>query len=305
MTVCARCRAKVVETARFCSECGSWVVHAFNAGVAVSPEASTGLDPMTGLPRAAPLPAFEPLSPMTVETGLADADTTLPSQPPIMASSLGGPKKTAMRSVPPPAALTDKKSIARTDVGRVSLPEMSARPPSVPPPPITASVETAAAGRSPLQLPNVAMPSGFDVPVSRAPRTIADATPRSGEQGAAHAVSRAKRPLGAFLVSYQYEPLGAFWPLGQGANLIGRSGGRADVDVGLADITVSNEQAIIHVDPNHLGIEDKGSKNGTFVNGRPLIAGAKAPLRHGDRVRFGSFETVVVVVPNLAYAAGS
>jgi pSer/pThr/pTyr-binding forkhead associated (FHA) protein len=122
---------------------------------------------------------------------------------------------------------------------------------------------------------------------------------------AAHGVSRAKRPLGAFLVSYQYEPLGAFWPLGQGPNLVGRSGGSADVDIGLADITVSNEQAVIHVDPNHLGIEDKGSKNGTFVNGRPLIAGAKAPLRHGDRVRFGSFETVVVVVPNLAYAAGS
>ena len=246
-------------------------------------------------------PTAHPMTPMTVETGLADADTTLPSQPPIMA----GPKKTAMRSVPPPPALAEKKSIARTDVGRVSLPEMNARPPSVPPPPVTGSVETAAAGRSPLQLPNVALPSGYDVPVSRAPRTIADATPRSSDRNAVHAVSRAKRALGAFLVSYQYEPLGAFWPLGQGANLVGRSGGRADVDVGLADITVSNEQAVIHVDPNHLGIEDKGSKNGTFVNGRPLIAGAKAPLRHGDRVRFGSFETVVVVVPNLAYAAGS
>ncbi|MEO7096332.1 MAG: FHA domain-containing protein [Polyangiales bacterium] len=298
MTVCARCRAKVVQTARFCSECGSWVVHEVSTGVVVSPEASTGLDPMTGKPRVAPPSPTEPMSPMTVETGLADAVTTLPTS--LMPAS---PKKTAMRSVPPPAALVDKKAIVRTDVGRVSLPEVSARPPSVPPPPTTSSSEITGGGKSPLVLPNMAMPSAFDVPVSRAPRTIADATPRS--ELAAHGVSRAKRSLGAFLVSYQYEPLGAFWPLGQGANLVGRAGGRADVDVGLADITVSNEQAVIHVDPNHLGIEDKGSKNGTFVNGRPLIAGAKAPLRHGDRVRFGSFETVVVVVPNLAYAAGS
>lgn len=116
-------------------------------------------------------------------------------------------------------------------------------------------------------------------------------------------LGRPPRPLGAFLVSYQYEPLGTFWPLGVGTNIIGRAGaGRPDLDVGIADSTVSSEQALIDVDERGITVEDRRSRNGTSVNGRAIVAGVRVPLAHGDRVRFGSFETILVQVP---YPAGA
>jgi pSer/pThr/pTyr-binding forkhead associated (FHA) protein len=85
--------------------------------------------------------------------------------------------------------------------------------------------------------------------------------------------------------------------------MVGRSGGgRPDIDVGISDTTVSSEQATIEVEPQGISIEDRGSRNGTSVNGRTIAAGVRVPVVHGDRVKFGSFETIVVLVP---YPAGS
>jgi hypothetical protein len=184
-----------------------------------------------------------------------------------------GPQRTAIKSVPPPAALRRSEPPARTDVGRLSPLASSAYPATTTPSP-----------------PSLEAP-----PMSNVAKTLVD-TPSSTP---AHTVGKSKRRLGAFLVSFQYEPLGAFWPLAVGPNLVGRSGlgARPDLDIGLADTTVSTEQAVVHVEPGHVGIEDRGSKNGTFVNGRPLLSGVRAPLQHGDRIRFGSFEVMVVLVP--------
>ena len=116
-------------------------------------------------------------------------------------------------------------------------------------------------------------------------------------------MGRPPRPVGAFLVSYQYEPLGTFWPLGLGTNLVGRAGsGRPDLDVGISDTTVSSEQALFEVDARGITVEDRASRNGTTVNGRAAAAGARVPVAHGDRVKFGSFETILVQVP---YPVGS
>jgi hypothetical protein len=118
---------------------------------------------------------------------------------------------------------------------------------------------------------------------------------------------RTPRPLAAFLVSFQYEPLGTYWPLGAGSNLVGRSGGgRPDLDVGIGDTTVSSEQAVVELDSLRPGVltatvEDRSSRNGTSVNGRAIGPGVRVPVGHGDRIRFGSFETVLVLVP---YPAG-
>ena len=209
----------------------------------------------------------EAIAPGTIETGVVAAD----------ARASGGAadptRRTEIKSIPPPAALRPSAPPPQiTDVGRLS--PMSS--PAFPAARITAE-------------------ASIELPTSRAPKTLLDPTPPSIP--IAQASSRPKRPLAAFLVSFQYEPLGAYWPLGTGPNLVGRAGARPDLDIGFADATVSNEQATIHVEAGQLGIEDRGSTNGTFVNGRPLLAGARAPLQHGDRVRFGSFETLVVVVP--------
>lgn len=142
-----------------------------------------------------------------------------------------------------------------------------------------------------------------DLPRRTGSRTVVDATP--APITSSRSTVRAPRPLGAFLVSYQYEPLGTYWPLGLGSNVIGRSGGgRPDLDVGIGDTTVSSEQAVVEIDtPNRPGgplvavLEDRGSRNGTAVNGRPVTAFARVPIAHGDHIRFGSFETVLVLVP--------
>lgn len=112
------------------------------------------------------------------------------------------------------------------------------------------------------------------------------------------AVGRTPRPLGGFLVSYQYEPLGTFWPLATGANLVGRAGsGRPDLDVGIADGTVSTEHVSIAIDARGVTVQDLGSRNGSALNGALLPPRMPTPLRHGDRLRLGSFETIVVLVP--------
>ena len=43
-------------------------------------------------------------------------------------------------------------------------------------------------------------------------------------------------------------------------------------------------------------LEDRGSFNGTFLNGSRIQAGAKVPLRHGDRIGLGA-ESVVFSAP--------
>jgi hypothetical protein len=233
------------------------------------------------------------LASMTNVTGDRTSEDTTPQghapRSETAQSGVVGPKRTAIKSVPPPdalrpAALKRPEAPARTDVGRM-------RPLS----PLARSDIPGVTSPNAPSAPSPAHSMEVPAPMSNVAKTLVD-TPSSTP---AHTVGKSKRRLGAFLVSFQYEPLGAFWPLAVGPNLVGRSGNHArpDLDIGLADTTVSTEQAIIHVEPGHVGIEDRGSKNGTFVNGRPLLSGVRAPLQHGDRVRFGSFETMVVLVP--------
>lgn len=75
--------------------------------------------------------------------------------------------------------------------------------------------------------------------------------------------------------------------------LIGRSdpakGIHPDINLGLVD--TSNSVSRIHAEITQATggfyIEDKGSMNGTFINGQKLSPGKPAPLRSGDECRFG------------------
>ena len=52
---------------------------------------------------------------------------------------------------------------------------------------------------------------------------------------------------------------------------------------------LSRNHAVIRVDMDgHLLVEDLGSCNGTFVNGRPLIPGTPLSVKEGDLIQFGS-----------------
>ena len=81
-----------------------------------------------------------------------------------------------------------------------------------------------------------------------------------------------------------------------GAVRIGRA---PQSDLCLADSSVSRHHAVIHVEPR-LAVEDLGSGNGTFVNGRPVPPGEPAPLEPRDLVELG--DTLLLVQSTRASA---
>ncbi|MDD5200466.1 MAG: FHA domain-containing protein [Terrimicrobiaceae bacterium] len=63
----------------------------------------------------------------------------------------------------------------------------------------------------------------------------------------------------------------------------------ADNTIQIEDASVSSHHAEIAVEKGEYHLHDKGSTNGTFVNGQPVT---DAILRDGSQVRFGSVEAV-------------
>jgi hypothetical protein len=122
--------------------------------------------------------------------------------------------------------------------------------------------------------------------------------------GIAHAVSpvqlepEAPRTLAGFLVSYETVPLGQYWPIHQGRNVVGRLGAAPALDVEISHPTTSSRHAVLTASarPGRVVIEDIGSTNGTFVNEAPVPAGQPRELNDGDRVRFGLFNAVIKLV---------
>jgi hypothetical protein len=110
-----------------------------------------------------------------------------------------------------------------------------------------------------------------------------------------------KRELVGFLVSYQSDTYGAYWPLYAGRNLVGRAGAADGLDIEISDPTTSSNHAALHVESGNRSVlvEDLGSTNGSFVNDDPLGPQGRREVRDNDRVRFGGFGLVVKVVPRV------
>jgi pSer/pThr/pTyr-binding forkhead associated (FHA) protein len=100
--------------------------------------------------------------------------------------------------------------------------------------------------------------------------------------------------LVGFLVTFQNDPTGSFWPLHSGRTAIGRSSSEG-VDIALQDASASSRHASIHADPatGQAFVEDDGSRNGTFLNEGRLPSGERRQLRDNDRLRLGSTTFVV------------
>lgn len=98
-----------------------------------------------------------------------------------------------------------------------------------------------------------------------------------------------------FLVTFQNEPLGKFWPLRSGRTVLGRAGVEHEADVALQDASASARHAVIQGDPStgQAYVEDAGSRNGTFVNEQKLAQGKQRQLHDNDRLRLGSITLVV------------
>jgi pSer/pThr/pTyr-binding forkhead associated (FHA) protein len=72
------------------------------------------------------------------------------------------------------------------------------------------------------------------------------------------------------------------FPLGEGAIVIGRAD---DATLRIDSGGVSRHHARIVVNGDEARVEDLGSKNGTFVDGKPLTSARL--LREGDEIRVG------------------
>jgi pSer/pThr/pTyr-binding forkhead associated (FHA) protein len=78
---------------------------------------------------------------------------------------------------------------------------------------------------------------------------------------------------------------------------IGRA---ADSDLELLAETVSRLHALMAESEGRWFVEDRGSFNGTYLNGTRLQPGIRLPLRHGDRVTVGSEHLVFSCPSELA-----
>lgn len=114
--------------------------------------------------------------------------------------------------------------------------------------------------------------------------------------GAEEPTSTERRGLVGFLVSYQDDPLGHYWPVHQGANIIGRSDTGESVDIPIGHGTTSTKHASIECDGQRCTLVDLGSTNGTFHNEEALGYQGRRELRDGDTVRFGGFSVIFLNV---------
>ena len=113
--------------------------------------------------------------------------------------------------------------------------------------------------------------------------------------GPAGAPAPIQRVLVGFLVTFQHEPGGSFWPIYSGRTTLGRSGGDTPVDVGIVDASASSRHASVHADPTtgYAFAEDESSRNGTFLNDQKLAGGERRQMRDSDRLRLGSTTFVI------------
>jgi pSer/pThr/pTyr-binding forkhead associated (FHA) protein len=114
--------------------------------------------------------------------------------------------------------------------------------------------------------------------------------------GGAKADPAGRRALAGFLVSYQDDPMGKFWPLWQGKNSVGRADTGQKVEIEIAHGTTSTHHATIECDPQRFILTDLGSTNGTFHNEEAIGFQGKRELRDGDKIRFGGYSVMVVNV---------
>jgi DNA-binding winged helix-turn-helix (wHTH) protein len=98
-----------------------------------------------------------------------------------------------------------------------------------------------------------------------------------------------KSPTGPRLVSKSHD-----WILSEGSNLVGRD---PDCAVRLDSPSVSRHHARISVAGRETTVEDLRSKNGTYVNDRPVTA--PVVLDDGARIRFGSMRMTYRILSGL------
>ncbi|MFO0675434.1 MAG: FHA domain-containing protein [Polyangiaceae bacterium] len=158
-----------------------------------------------------------------------------------------------------------------------------------------------AAQQPPPQAPAAYAPSGAYSPAAIPPAPVAQRPQSHAPAASPAAAASGDKVLRGFLVSYQTNPKGEFWPLTGGTTTLGRAGSGEALAIAIADPTISSRHASLHVDGStgSVVVEDHGSTNGTYVNEDHLGFNGKRDLRDGDRVRFGGYTAQVKIIARL------
>ncbi len=210
-------------------------------------------------------------------TAPAPAGPAAPAPPPMAApqqaapGGFGGMAAGAMGGIAQPAA-----------IGFGAPPPMVAAPGGVAAPPPMMP------GRAPMQPGAVAPPPVFAPPPMMSPGSL------SGPPPVGSPIGTQGRVLVGFLVTFQNDPAGSFWPIHSGRTQLGRSASEG-VDIALQDASASSRHASVHADSStgQAFVEDDSSRNGTFLNEQRLSPGDRRQLRDNDRLRLGSTTFVV------------
>ncbi|WP_437605266.1 FHA domain-containing protein [Sorangium sp. So ce834] len=297
-------------------------------GLAASPGGvpfSSGADspfPVSPWARAAPSAGLtsQPSSPPMNQPGVTPAQPPLAS--PIPGIVPGAPMGGAMgqpAGAPSPVFGTPPQMVAQPPmVVPTAAPGMVAPPPmvqggAVAPPPLVQGgavappplVQGGAVAPPPLVQGGAVAPPPMvqgGVPAAaqgRAPAIVAPPMVQGAVPAAVQPVpGQPSRVLVGFLVTFQNDPGGSFWPIYSGRTQVGRAGADPATEIGLPDASASSRHASLHADPTtgQVFIEDDGSRNGTFVNEQRLGQGERRQLRDNDRLRLGSTTFVVKVL---------
>jgi hypothetical protein len=289
MNPCANCGASPRPADKFCNTCGTPIPAGESTAPAYTAPAGWGAAPPP--PRCQmghDVPPGQNYCPQGHPIALEQVQFAPPAAPAYGASPSGSGAKYAQAGQPAgaaPAAPGYGAPAANAYGGAPPQypPQALAYPPPAPPPP----------------------PPGY------APPPLAAAPPVAPGYSPGHAIAQAPAApdpkvaapipasaLTGFLVSFDANPSGDFWPLSGGRHTLGRANSGDSVDIPLADATISSRHAVIDVDAlaGKVHVEDTGSTNGTFVNDDHVGFSGRRELKDGDKLRLGGFTTLVKVL---------
>jgi len=112
------------------------------------------------------------------------------------------------------------------------------------------------------------------------------------------------KPIIGFLVSVSRTEEGEYWVLKQGQNTIGSG---ANCNIVLSESLVSGVHAVLAVHRNpgdnnrlSIGLMDKGSSNGTFVN-ENYIGFNPVQCKNLDKIKIGNYELLLILFDVVDY----
>lgn len=102
-----------------------------------------------------------------------------------------------------------------------------------------------------------------------------------------------------FLVSFSRTDSGEYWVLREGNNFIGKE---ADSTVKLNEDTVSGKHATLNITRNaeenkyDIVLVDTASTNGTFINGKKILAYNGKIVSNNDKIKIGNYELKLIII---------